>query len=220
MKKIFIVLLLILFTVSFANAQDQPKDISKIIASVSLGGAMPMGDFKDVYKLGFGGSIDAAYAFNKNIAGRLEITVNDFMLDKDKYYTNNNTSSNLVTVTGGQDLVMATKLSFCGGIIEPAKEQKFSIYGIFSIGVYLNIVNDIVSTNNSSNVATTSFGGSNAYMGVGAGFRMGYKIAPRASLFLEAGYETFFPSESWGKASLGTRDDFIPVKIGVMVHPF
>ena len=220
MKKLFIASLLFLFVISFANAQDQPKpDSSRLVASIGLLGSMPMGDFKDVYKLGMGGTIDVSYLFTKNFAGRLEISFTDYLFDKDKYYTRTNTSSNLITLTGGGDLVIATKLSFCAGLLKPVQNQKFSIYGILSIGAYLNIVSDI-SAKTLSGVETITMGSTNVFMGAGAGIRFAYKISSRAHLFLEGGYETFFPDERWGKATFNKRDDFIPVKLGVEVTPF
>jgi hypothetical protein len=220
MKKLFIASLLFLFVISFANAQDQPKaDTNRLVASVGLMGAMPMSDFKDVYKLGIGGTMDASYLFTKNIAGRLEISIVDFMFDKDKYYTRTNTSSNTITLTGGGDLIIATKLSFCAGLLKPAQNQKFSIYGLLSVGAYLNLVSDI-SAKTSAGVENITPGSNNVFMGVGAGVRFAYKISSRAHFFLEGGYETFFPAERWGKATFGTRDDFIPVKLGVMITPF
>jgi hypothetical protein len=225
MKKLFIVSLLLLFVVSSGYSQEKVDKYS-VMASVGASFCLPMGNrdlgtdalkFKDLYKMGLGGTIDVAYPFSKNIAARFELSFNDFMFDKDAYVLRQGYGANM-TVTGGGDFIMASKISFCGGVFKPS--EKFSFYGIFSIGAYFNMVSNITVTNSNTNLETIIPQDNNVFMGMGVGARFAIKINPKASLFLEPGYETFFPNESWSKATFGRKYDFLSVKAGVTIHPF
>jgi len=234
MKKIFIVSLMLLFVLSSGYSQEVKKvDKYSVMASLGLSGALPMGEadvtvfaapiqekdlkFKDLYTFGIGGTIDVAYTFSKNLAGRVEVSFTNFMFDKDAYATRKSLSSD-ISVEGGSNLLIATKLSFLAGEFCPSK--KIGFYGILSLGAYFNMRGDIIEKNNATNYEFTDIRGNNIYPGVGAGFRVMVKVDPKVSLFFEPNYEMFWPSDNWSKARLDQSHQFISAKLGVVVHPF
>ncbi|MCS7052590.1 MAG: porin family protein [Ignavibacterium sp.] len=68
MKKLFSVLFLVLFALTFANAQ------SKMAVGVGGNLALPMGSFGDVAGMGFGGGAQFEYSFAPNIVGTVSAT--------------------------------------------------------------------------------------------------------------------------------------------------
>jgi hypothetical protein len=229
MKKIFTFSFLVLLIASSIYSQDLTPTVDRynVMASIGVAYAAPMdvfrskyyltNEFKESYKMGLGGTIDAAYPFTKSIAGRVELSFYDFMYDRDAFGTRTGYSSTSV-ITGGDALVMALKLSFCAGIFKPS--EKFGFYGILGVGGYFKSSSDLKVKNNVSKYESVFPGSSNLYMGLHAGARFAYKVSPKASIFLESGYEIFFPSESWGKATFQQTAEFVPIKIGVMIHTF
>ena len=220
MKKFFTFSFLILLFVSSVYSQDVKPTVDKynLMASVGASFCVPMDVMKESYTYGIGGTMDIAIPFSKNIAGRVELTINDFMYDKDAYSTKMNYADTMA-VTGGNALLIAMKLNFCGGIFKPS--EKFAFYGLAGVGAYFMTSQDLVSTNNKTTLETRIGGTSKMYMGLNAGVRGAYKVHPKASIFLETGVDMFFGAESWNKATLDTRNNwYIPIKLGVMIHTF
>lgn len=61
MKKLFTIIILLLFVSSYSSAQ------SKMALGGNVGIALPMGDFGDAFKTGFGANAVFLYNFNENI---------------------------------------------------------------------------------------------------------------------------------------------------------
>ena len=69
MKKVllvFVVMLAVSVTKSFAQKGAGPE------LSIGLDGGIPLGDFKEAYKFGIGGTAKFAYNFNENVAATLQ----------------------------------------------------------------------------------------------------------------------------------------------------
>jgi hypothetical protein len=215
MKKFFTFSFLILLFVSSVYSQDVKPTVDKynLLASVGASFCVPMDVMKESYTYGIGGTMDIAIPFSKNIAGRVELSINDFIYDKSAFDGSNS------TVTGGNALLIAMKLNFCGGIFKPS--EKFAFYGLAGVGAYFVTSQDLVSTDNTTTLETRIGGSAKMYMGLNAGVRGAYKIHPKASIFLETGVDMYFGSESWYKVTTNTRNDwYVPIKLGVMIHTF
>ncbi|MCX7611480.1 MAG: outer membrane beta-barrel protein [Ignavibacterium sp.] len=68
MKKLFSVLFIVLFALTFAHAQ------SKMAVGVGGNLALPMGSFGDVAGMGFGGGATFEYSFSENIVSTATVT--------------------------------------------------------------------------------------------------------------------------------------------------
>lgn len=68
MKKLFSTIFVVLFALSFVNAQ------SKMAVGVGANLALPMGSFGDIAGMGFGGGAQFEYSFAPNITGTVSAT--------------------------------------------------------------------------------------------------------------------------------------------------
>jgi hypothetical protein len=225
MKKIVTISFLILLFVSSVYSQDVKPTADKYTVMTSIGAtfAIPLGALKESYKYGLGGTFDVALPFSKNYAGRFEMTIHDLMFDTDAFLSTaigrNAVKFGDDNVTGGNSALMAFKFSFCGGVFKPS--EKFGIYGILGAGAYVLSTTDVIAQDNSTSVIDTTINGSvNLYWGLGAGLRALYKINPVTSLFLEGTVEEFFPKENYNAPGKIIPDFYIPIKLGVVFHPF
>ena len=182
MKQLFSVLLIAVLFTGFINAQG------KMAVGIQAGIALPMGDFGDAYKMGFGGTGTFAYHINP----MLDVTGSVGYLTwsgKDADYT----FSSIPVLVGAR--------YYFG-------QGKFHPYVAGELGMYFSTFDvPAVTIPGFGTFGGGSESGSDFGFGAGAGFL--YQLSPKLDLDVNAKFSSI--------SSSGSSSSFINIMAGVLV---
>ena len=182
MKQLFFVLFLTVLCTSFINAQG------KMAVGVQAGVAIPMGDFGDGYKMGFGGTGTFAYHVNP----MLDVTG----------------SVGYLTWSGKDADFKFNSIPVLAGVRYYFGQGKFHPYVAGELGMHFTTVD--VPTYTIPGFGT--FGGgsaSDSFFGFGAGAGFLYQLGPKLDLDVNAKFSSI--------SSSGSASSYVNIMAGVLV---
>ncbi len=182
MKQLLSVLLIAVLFTGFINAQG------KMAVGVQAGVAIPMGDFGDGYKMGFGGQGNFAYHINPMLDATGSIGYLTFS-GKEADYTFSDVP-----------VMLGVRYAFGKGNFNPYASGELGLH--FSSFSVPEVVIPGFGTIGGGSVSSTDFG-----IAVGVGFL--YQLSPKLDLDVNAKFNNIF--------SEGSSTNFITIMAGVLV---
>lgn len=181
MKQLLSVLIVIALFTGFANAQ------SKMAVGLQAGVAIPIGDFGNAYKLGFGGQGTFAYHINP----MLDVTA----------------SVGYLTWSGKDADYTFSSVPVLAGVRYYFGQGKFHPYVAGELGMHFTSVKVPSVT-----VGGFTFGGgtaSDSFFGFGAGAGFLYQLGPKLDLDVNAKFNSI--------SSSGSSSSYISIMAGVLI---